>query len=133
MKKKTMLLAAALTMLAVPLAGCSDNNTSTVVESAPTTVTQSEGTEQVVVIDVRTPEEYGAGHLQGASNVDIGNPNFEEAIQAYPKDAEISVYCRSGNRSSQAIEIMKSLGFTNLTDLGGLENATRISGLDIVQ
>lgn len=70
-----------------------------------------------VVYDVRTPEEFAAGHAVGAINLPLAN------IQAgsYPevsKDSPIAVYCRSGNRSSEATRILENAGYTDITDIG---------------
>lgn len=71
------------------------------------------------ILDVRTPEEFLAGHLANALNSDIYDPKFQEKISRLDRDAEWFVYCRSGNRSRQAVLIMKSLGFTKITELQG--------------
>ena len=73
------------------------------------------------IYDVRTAEEYAAGHIAGATLM----PDYEIAAGKYPtvaKDAPIAVYCRSGNRSAGATENLKKAGFTNITDLGGLSD-----------
>lgn len=72
-----------------------------------------------LLIDVRTPQEYAQGHLAGAINIDIEAPTFIDEIKKLDPSTPTFVYCRSGNRSGQAIAIMKKLGFTSLTDLSG--------------
>lgn len=84
------------------------------------------------VIDVRTPEEFSEGYVKGAVNIDVSNPNFESQIAALDKDAAYSVYCRSGNRSAVAVEIMRNAGFTNVVDLGAVEEAARALSLPVV-
>lgn len=84
------------------------------------------------IIDVRTPEEYAAGHLDGATLIDIKDASFDEKIAELDPNASYIIYCRSGNRSAQAVERMKDAGFTNLTDLGSLENASEQTGIAIV-
>jgi rhodanese-related sulfurtransferase len=86
-----------------------------------------------IILDVRTPEEFAAGHLDGAVLVDIKDPSFDEKLTALDPSAPYVVYCRSGNRSAQAVERMKAAGFTDLTDLGSLENASSKTGIAIVQ
>ncbi|MGA0710142.1 MAG: rhodanese-like domain-containing protein, partial [Ilumatobacteraceae bacterium] len=71
-----------------------------------------------MIIDVRTPEEYVAGHLDGATLIDIKDASFDAKIAELDPNASYIIYCRSGNRSAQAVERMKEAGFTNLTDLG---------------
>ena len=86
-----------------------------------------------IVIDVRTPNEYSQGHLDGAVNIDIENANFGTILSQLPTDGEYVVYCRSGNRSAKAVEIMKASGFTNVTDAHGINDASSATGIKIVQ
>lgn len=72
-----------------------------------------------IVLDVRTPEEYVTGHLQGARNIDFRAGDFVEKIQALDKNVPYAIYCRTGNRSGQALETMRSLGFTSVVNLSG--------------
>lgn len=73
----------------------------------------------IVVLDVRTPEEFAEGHLQGAINIDFQSGNFEKEIAALDRTATYAVYCRSGNRSGQAVKVMSDSGFTKLYDMDG--------------
>jgi phage shock protein E len=73
----------------------------------------------VVVLDVRTPAEFAEGHLANAINIDFQSGNFESEISALDKNATYAIYCRSGNRSGQAVKIMANLGFTDLYDMDG--------------
>ena len=86
-----------------------------------------------IVIDVRTPSEYSEGHLDGAVNIDVQDANFGTVLSQLPTDGEYVVYCRSGNRSAQAVEIMKAAGFTNVVDAGGVNDASSKTGIAIVQ
>jgi rhodanese-related sulfurtransferase len=72
-----------------------------------------------VLLDVRTPSEFASGHLEGAINVDFDNPTFTSEVQKLDKATPYFVYCRSGNRSGQAIAIMKKEGFKNIAELQG--------------
>ena len=72
-----------------------------------------------VLIDVREPEEYMDGHVPGSMNVPVRD--LAMAVSAFPDRAlPIAVYCRSGVRSRRAAELLQGLGFTNITDLGGI-------------
>ena len=72
-----------------------------------------------VLIDVREPEEYMEGHVPGSMNVPVRD--LAMAASAFPDRAlPVYVYCRSGVRSRRAAEILQGLGFTNITDLGGI-------------
>lgn len=86
-----------------------------------------------VIIDVRTPEEFAAGHLNGALLIDFKDASFESEIAKLDPAATYIVYCRSGNRSAQAANRMREIGIANITDLGSLENASAQTGVAIVQ
>jgi len=86
------------------------------------------------VIDVRTPEETSLGYLEGALLFDIQNASFMDNLATLDPAADYYIYCRSGNRAGQAIEIMKQAGFTgDLVNGGSLENAANQTGLTVVQ
>lgn len=88
-----------------------------------------------LLLDVRTPAEFDAGHLPGAINIDVQDPDFDEQILAgFDPAGDYYVYCRSGNRSGQAIERMRGLGFTGeLVNYGSLEEAASRLGLPVVK
>ena len=90
--------------------------------------------EDTVIIDVRTPAEFASGHLDGAVNIDVQSPDFAAQIMELDPNGEYFVYCRSGNRSGQAIAQMNQMGFNgeNLTNGGSVQNASDLSGIDIV-
>ncbi len=85
-----------------------------------------------VVIDVRTPAEYDAGHLEGAENIDVQSGDFDARMAALPTSGNYVVYCQSGNRSAAAVARMSDLGFSNVTDAGGMSSASGTTGLPIV-
>lgn len=87
---------------------------------------------ETVIIDVRSPEEYAGGHLEGAINVDLQSGTFETSILEFPLDGDYAVYCQSGNRSGQAVSIMMAAGFENVQDLGGVQGASTATGIPIV-
>jgi Rhodanese-related sulfurtransferase len=89
-------------------------------------------TADTVIIDVRTPGEFASGHLEGAVNIDIQSPDFAAQVMELDKDGEYFIYCRSGNRSGQAISQMDKMGFTDMTNGGGVQQASDISGIDVV-
>ena len=72
------------------------------------------------IIDVRTPAEFGAGHLSDAQLIDVQDRSFAEQLDGLDRDGPYLVYCRTGNRSAHAISIMRDLGFSELYDAGGL-------------
>jgi rhodanese-related sulfurtransferase len=73
----------------------------------------------VITLDVRTPIEFAEGHIQGARLIDFQSGNFENEISALDKNATYAVYCRSGNRSGQAVKVMQDAGFTNVFNMNG--------------
>lgn len=80
------------------------------------------------LIDVRTPEEYSAGHI--ADSVNISVDSLASRLSEVPKDAPVVVYCRSGNRSATAAQILVQAGYTNVYDLGGIQ-AWQAAGLPV--
>jgi rhodanese-related sulfurtransferase len=91
-------------------------------------------TQYAAVIDVRTPEETSMGYLEGAQLFDIQNPTFMDMLSTLDPAADYYIYCRSGNRAGQAIDVMKQAGFTGeLVNGGSLENAANQTGLTVVK
>lgn len=71
----------------------------------------------IIRLDVRTAEEYAEGHIEGSINIDVLSPDFEQkALAQLPKDKKIALYCRSGNRSKQAMRILANNGY-NIVEL----------------
>lgn len=72
------------------------------------------------VVDVRTPQEFAAGHIKGARNVDFRNPDFEKNIaKVVKKRKTVLVYCRSGKRSLNAMNLMVKNGFKDVYNMEG--------------
>jgi rhodanese-related sulfurtransferase len=75
---------------------------------------------KVQLIDVRTAKEFNSGHIKGAKNIDFFNSNtFTAAFEKLNKDQPVYLYCRSGNRSSNAVKKIAQLGFKEIYDLQG--------------
>lgn len=87
----------------------------------------------VTVIDVRTPEEYAEGHIEGAQLIDFYSTTFAEQIAALDPDDEYLIYCRSGNRSGQTIALMEQNGIDQVWDLAGGVVAAQGTGLTLVR
>jgi phage shock protein E len=116
-------------VLAIILASCSaelhssDANTSQAVNSPETGETaglqsiRSQETKallaqpDIVMLDVRTPEEYAAGHLKGAQLINFYSPDFLQRVQALDPAKTYLVYCAVGGRSKEAVQTMAKLGF----------------------
>lgn len=73
----------------------------------------------VVILDVRTPEETAEGMIEGAEQLDYNADNFEAEIEKLDKEKTYLVYCRSGNRSGKACALMAEKGFKNLYNMKG--------------
>lgn len=73
--------------------------------------------DNLLVVDVRTPAEFAAGHLANARNIDFFGANFEREMGVLPKEREILLYCRSGKRSAAAAEMLKKDGFKKVYNL----------------
>lgn len=81
------------------------------------------------LIDVRTPEEFIAGHIKGAINLPLSDIQ-SGSFPATPKDKIVYVYCRSGNRSSQASKILNDAGYTHVSDLGAMTSVIAMGGVE---
>jgi rhodanese-related sulfurtransferase len=73
----------------------------------------------VIVLDVRTADEYQEGHVSGAINIDVQSDDFDQKVQLLNKENPVYIYCRSGKRSQKAGAILQNLGFTKIYDLEG--------------
>jgi rhodanese-related sulfurtransferase len=88
--------------------------------------------EGTVIIDVRTPGEFASGHLEGALNIDVQSPDFAAQVSQLDPTQEYFIYCRSGNRSGQAISRMSNMGFTSMINGGSVEQASNYSGIPVI-
>lgn len=75
--------------------------------------------DNVVLLDVRTPGETAQGKIQGAQEMDFYGADFRAGLEKLDKSKTYLVYCRSGNRSGQACQMMAQMGFSNLYNLDG--------------
>lgn len=78
-----------------------------------------------VVIDVRTPQEFQSGHIEGALNIPHDVIGQEIAKAKVNKDDHVILYCRSGRRSGVALSTLKGLGFSNIENYGGFDEAQK--------
>ena len=74
-----------------------------------------------VVLDVRTAQEFNQGHVPGAVNIDISDPQFKKKVEALDKSKTYLVHCAKGVRSARAGKIMAPLGFDLLDYHGGFD------------
>jgi rhodanese-related sulfurtransferase len=116
--KKIIALVAVLFGVAL-LAGCGSSSGGAVQTVDPQTFLSTAKQPGVVVVDVRTPQEYAAGHVDGAINIDVEAPTFDSEIAKLDKNTTYTVYCHSGRRSGIATDAMGKAGFTHVFDLQG--------------
>ncbi len=83
----------------------------------------------VVIVDVRELDEYQAGHIPGAVLIPLGQ--LPKRLQEVPRDTEVILVCRSGNRSHQAYAYLRDQGFTNVHNMPGGMNAWIAAGYEI--
>jgi len=132
---RSLLTLASLTVAVVVLAACGGTDTDeattdadaaanapgVVAVDAEEAVSLLSDRDDLVVVDVRTPEEFAGGHVAGAELLDIYDPAFQDGVDGLDRDGAYLVYCRTGNRSGQAVALMEELGFTEVYDAGGLD------------
>ena len=73
-------------------------------------------------IDVRTPEEFKEGHLKDAVNIPVDQIGARIGSVSLDKSAPVNLYCRSGRRSEAALQELKKMGYTNVTNHGGYQD-----------
>ena len=82
-------------------------------------VKQYKTTSGAFLLDVRTPQEYAEGHIPESRNIPLQNIDKAEEI-VDNKDTPLFVHCLSGGRSRQATAVLKQMGYTNVTNIGGI-------------
>jgi rhodanese-related sulfurtransferase len=102
------------------LAACGSDSTAAVVETVDAgTAAGFVADAETVLLDIRTPEEFTEARIDGAVNIDFYAPDFAEQIADLDRDTTYVVYCRSGNRSGQAMELFRDLEFNDVHEIGG--------------
>ena len=106
--------------------GCTTNNSTATsslifkdisIEEAAELIKNNDGNPDFTILDVRTPGEFRTGHIENAVNLDFYAADFEDQLNNLDKTNKYLVYCRSGNRSGQAMKIMQSLDFREVYNL----------------
>ena len=82
-----------------------------------------------MLLDVRTQEEWDEGHVSGAVLLPVKDI-AEGVVPQVEKDEEILVYCRSGARAGMAVDLLQRHGFTQVKNIGSLENALQYGSLE---
>jgi len=108
-----------IALSAIATAGCGGSPATSAVQKVD--ATKAVGMlDSRVVIDVRTPAEYAAGHIAGARNIDVEAADFSSRISTLGRTASYLVYCHSGRRSAIAAQQMAAAGFGDIADGGGM-------------
>ena len=127
-----MLILASLITLIGACGGGADDTGVRVVSVDAAAETFENPPEDLIVLDVRTIEEFEEARLADATMIDFYQPDFASQIADLDPDAPYLLYCRSGNRSGQARALMEDLGFTNVSDIEGGINAWTDDGQPVV-
>lgn len=127
------ILVALMALLALTAVASCSSGGSTATTLAPGPFQELTLEPGVVTLDVRTPQEYAAGHLANAVNLDVESPTFAAGLAQLDPDATYAVYCRSANRSKAAMDQMRQAGIENVQDLDGGIVAWQAEGLPVVQ
>jgi phage shock protein E len=117
MKKALALAVAAIASVGL-LSGCSGSNEA-IKKVDPVAFSEAVNQPGVIILDVRTPEEFNAGHIANAININLEGSDFASEVSKLDMNATVAVYCRSGNRSGVATEQMAELGFVDMYDMQG--------------
>ncbi len=90
------------------------------------------GGDDLLVLDIRTPEEFAEGHIDGALNIDFYAPDFGDRLAELDPDARYVMYCRSDNRTGQTMPMLEELGFADVAEVDGGVLAWAEVGLALV-
>ena len=130
MKRKIICLPLVFLFLTV-LSSCGQGSTDKASLVTPEELNQKK--DEIVLIDVRTPQEYEQGHIENAVNINIAGESFQEEIGKLDKEEPVYVYCKVGGRSGKAAKMLKDMGFKEVYDLeGGIVNWEK-SGMETVK
>ncbi|MFK5973723.1 MAG: rhodanese-like domain-containing protein [Flavobacteriaceae bacterium] len=95
------------------------NQSCTQIKTKPIADVSQKEFKNVVLVDVRTPEEFAEGHLDNAMNINWFDADFADQFETVDKDKTIYVYCKMGGRSAKAQEKLESLGYKHVVNLEG--------------
>jgi len=105
--------------------------TSTIEVITPQEMQQISQMEGVQLVDVRTPEEYSEGYIEGFQNIDFFSNTFSQDIEKLDKSKPVIVYCKSGNRSAKSAKKMQEAGFYKIYDLEGGITKWKLEGFEV--
>ncbi|MEO0897138.1 MAG: rhodanese-like domain-containing protein [Bacteroidota bacterium] len=114
-------------ILSVMAIACSAQSSKVLPPKEFQTAMQNSG--QYILLDVRTPEEYASGKIQGAKNINVRNRSFNQEVAQLDINLPVFVYCHSGGRSAYAASKLQSMGFLQVYDLRGGITAWKSQGM----
>ncbi len=126
-QRKWPLIAAAVVLIGIVAVVLITRNTpccatggQTVQDIAPAAYVEQfgDGKAAHVLLDVRTAEEFDSGHIAGALNIPVDA--LQDRLSEVPQDTTVVIYCRSGNRSATAAQILAEAGYGDIRDMGGI-------------
>ena len=127
-KGDTMKKLLLIPILMFTLVACSATSEATTTLNVPVVISAIDGKsmldadDSIILIDVRTQSEYDLEHIEGAILLPLADINANATTVMKDKSATYIIYCRSGNRSAQAVLLLYQLGYGNLYDMGGIIN-----------
>ncbi len=138
LKKLTVLALSVSLVIGVTLTGgCVLDETAVIEDITPqeafTLIQNNQNNPDFVIIDVRTPGEFGAEHIENASNIDFYSEAFRDELNNLDKNKTYLIYCRSGGRSGSALAIMAELNFKEAYNILGGINLWTTEGLPTVK
>ena len=86
-----------------------------------------------VLLDIRTPEEFDAEHIEGAANIDFYSENFRDELDTLDKEKAYLIYCRTDRRTGESLSIMRELGFVEVYNMDGGINSWKAEGFSTVE
>lgn len=145
MRRSIMLLTLSVSLIigVVLVGGCTGNETQTVTETqiievvtpqeAFNMIESNRNNPDFVIIDIRTPEEFAEGYIEGAINIDYYSATFEDELDSIDKNKMYLIYCQWGNRSGATLATMEGLKFMEVYDIKSGIEAWLAEGLPVVK
>ena len=145
MRRSIMLLTLSVSLIigVVLVGGCTGNETQTVTETqiievvtpqeAFNMIESNRNNPDFVIIDIRTPEEFAEGYIEGAINIDYYSATFEDELDSIDKNKMYLIYCQWGNRSGATLATMERLKFMEVYDIKSGIEAWLAEGLPVVK
>jgi len=142
MKKPLLMVSVSLVTAVALMAGCAGRDTITPVQETPAQIIENitpqeafaliqnnQDNPDFVILDVRTPEEIAHGYIENAINMNFYSETFRDELDSLDKNKTYLIYCRSGGRSGNALNIMEELNFREGYNMSGGITAWVAEGL----